>query len=348
MKFHPFVCVTVVAMTACGGVGIDDFQEKLGEAFCKNAVECQNAPDLASCQAALQLHSRFFETLVAKAKAKVITYDSDLASQCIDNFATAGCAFSGFHSDPEDPCADMFVGTVATGGACTISLECANGGICEATDPNCDSDVTCCPGTCMAVPTVPLGGNCSTASCETGYCLSTNDTCTAPIATAGAPCTDFDACANPMYCDVFATSPTCVTPAARGATCDPNMLLPCIDSRDYCDAISKKCTANVAVGQTCGGTNEADCVGFADCSPAMTCVALSLAGAACPAGDDAACLGDLDCPTGTCTLPPSQAACPRIDDPGTSEPPVASPEPRSTARLLGDPTHAPWLRRSPR
>ena len=349
MKFHSFVCATAVAMAACGGVGIDDFQEKLGEAFCKNAVECGQAPDQASCEAALQLESRFFETVVAKAKAKVITYDSGLGSDCIDSYATAGCAFTGFHSDTDDPCADMFVGTVAVGGACTISLECANQGICEATDPNCDPDVTCCPGTCMATPAaVPIGGNCATAPCETGYCSSVTDICTVPLATAGAACTDFDACANPMYCNVFAASPTCVAPAARGATCDPNMLLPCIDSRDYCDALTTKCTPNVAVGQACGGTNEANCIGYADCGPSMTCVAFALAGAACPTGDDSACLGDLDCPSGTCTLPPAQAACSRIDDSDMSEPPVSSPELRSTARTLGDPMQAPWLRRSKR
>jgi len=312
-----------VAVAACGsGVSIDDFQSKLADAFCKNAVECQQAPDLTSCKAAIQVKSRLFETLVAKVKSKVIAYDADKAGECIDSITTASCAFTGFRGEASNPCQETFAGTVAANGACTIDFECASQGICVQTDPNCDSDLMCCPGTCRAAtPTVPLGGDCTNANCDyTGYCSSATNKCTAPLTTAGASCDEFDACANPMYCDLFATTPTCVTAAARGATCDPMSLIPCADSRDYCDATTMKCTANVAVGQACGGTNEASCVGYADCTN-MICVALALAGGACTAGDDSSCLGDLDCPSGTCTLTPPQTACARTEaDPAPRKP----------------------------
>jgi hypothetical protein len=341
MKFHSLMCVVVVAATACGddSVEIGDFQARLADAYCKNAVTCQNVPDMASCKAAIQLKSRLLETLVARVNTKVIKYDGGKAAECFDYIDSAGCAFTGFYPEA-NPCDTVFTGTVAAGGACTISNECAADGTCERTDPNCDPQTTCCPGTCKAAPTlVALGGDCTSLPCvDTAYCDSTTNKCTAPITTAGAACTDFDACANPMICDVFATAPTCITPAARGATCDPMALFGCADQRDYCDTTTTKCTQNVAIGTACGGANGATCIGYADCNTNMVCVALGLAGAACTTGSDSSCLGDLQCPSGSCTLPAPEAACRFGEAPATTpQPPVA------TARRLTKRTKLEWM-----
>jgi hypothetical protein len=334
MKTHWLI---VFVVSACGGgVGLDDFETKLVDAVCKNAVECKDAPDLASCKASLQIKNKTLETLIAKSKSGVIKYDSDQASVCIDSIATAGCTFEGFHV-AESPCNTVFTGTIATAGACVTDLECAGDAYCNQTDTNCDPSTACCAGTCMAIPAeAQIGGDCTTARCvDTAFCDSSTNRCSALVATAGAACTEIDACANPMICDVFAASPTCVTPAATGATCDPMTLLGCGDFRDYCDAISLKCTARLLPGGACGGTNDASCVGYADCTN-MVCVALSTAGGTCTADGD--CLGDLECPTASCVLPPAQTACPRLEEPTTSEPPV------STARRAPTrPSRLDWL-----
>ena len=81
-------------------------------------------------------------------------------------------------------CAPFLVGTVAPGGACIVSTECADSGLCQPTEPTCAQQ--CCPGTCIApAAPIPVGGDCSTPqpnqSCATGsFCLR---------ATSGAPLT---------------------------------------------------------------------------------------------------------------------------------------------------------------
>ena len=337
------ICFTV-ALAACGGVGINDFESKLVDAYCKNAVTCKMMPDVATCKAATSFKTRQFETLIAKSKTKVIKYDDGKGADCIDSVETQTCTFDGFHTAPS-PCVDAFAGTVAAGGACAIDNECAGGGTCVPTDMTCDSRTACCPGTCKAaVPDVAIGGDCAAANCvSTAYCASATHTCTALITTAGTACKDIDACSDPMYCDILQASPTCIAPAAEGATCDPMLLLPCADNRDYCDETTKKCTLRLAIGGACEGANGALCVGYATCT-SMTCAARVTAGGACTLDMQgfSNCLGDLDCKTNACTLPPAEAAC-RVGD--TSLPsPVPSPAPVSARKQRPGPFD--WLNAS--
>ena len=92
-----FIYLTV-ALAACGGVSIDDFEAKLVDAYCKSAVTCGDMPDVATCKAATTFKRRGFETLIAKAKAKVIKYDDGKGADCIDSQAEATCTFDGFHT----------------------------------------------------------------------------------------------------------------------------------------------------------------------------------------------------------------------------------------------------------
>ena len=311
----------VVAVAACGGsdgVSINDFSKQYLDAFCKGEVACGQFPDQATCVGAFQADDMFFLTMQADVASKKVKYDSGQAGSCISEASKGQCTFTGLYPDTNDPCAKIFTGTVATGGACFDSNECADKGVCNATDPNCDPNSMCCAGTCAAAPMLAaLGQPCQgTGTCADGsYCSPTSNTCTALVATEGGACDDFYACSNPRICNFdFNTMAftTCYTPAARNATCDPNNIFPCADERDYCDTTTMKCTPLVATGASCGGSNGAGCVAYDTCDmTSMMCTANASAGQSCTVDQNgnSNCLGGLSCTNGRCALPPAGMAC---------------------------------------
>lgn len=310
--------LAVIASTAVGcggsdGISIDNLLNSIQDASCEQAVRCQEQPDEATCKATTFVNDTTSLTIVAGVKGGTIKYDSSQAQDCVDSIRDGSCEFTGFQS-ADSPCEDMLDGTVAVGGACQISSECSGDAICTQTDPNCDSDTTCCAGTCTAAePEVAGGGTCgdTTGPCADGYyCKYTSQTagtCTAYITTAGAPCDSLDACAGTMICDIFANSPTCVQPAASGGTCDPNALLGCIDFREHCDEATMKCVPALAAGAACMYSFE--CRQDSTCAGGTCQVNVGVGGACPDSGVD--CLGDLDCSETnmTCTAPTAGMSC---------------------------------------
>jgi hypothetical protein len=316
--FKHHLCVLAL-LAACGGGGggiaINDLPDALADAQCEQGVRCGTFPDLATCNAAEIFEGNDVETTLGAVAAGTIKYDEKNAAKCLDELASNDCTFPGFHDGDNSPCNNLFVGTVATGGACFISDECADQADCTPTDPNCDSETTCCPGTCGTGVTIAQeGGVCNdTATCGPNlYCkpgAAADGVCTALITNAGAACDDLTACADPMYCDFdFATGmfKTCALAADSGATCDPNVLIACGDQRDYCDPTSLKCTARAAAGAACadGGV---ECQGFATCTNNL-CVPDPGLNAPCVV-DGPSCLGTLSCVSGTCQAPTPGTSC---------------------------------------
>ena len=307
----------LVVLFACGkdSIGFDDFPGGLEGAQCGFQVDCDLQPDNATCQASIDIDDGEVGSLDAAIADGTVIYDAEAAQACVDAIRGQGCSFPGFQDRP-DPCDDVFTGTVATGGACIIDVECANGGSCAPTDVNCDPDVSCCAGTCqgMDTPLVAIGGVCEGGDCvANAFCKfpagANSGTCTAAITTAGTACDELDACANPMVCDLdFATGMggTCVTPAGSNQACDPGGLIACGDLRDYCDPASMKCTRRVDVGGAC--PTGVRCVGFATCVNAV-CLADPKLGEACVVDGAQDCLGSLSCINGTCQLPPASMVC---------------------------------------
>ncbi len=308
--------VLIVGLIGCGGgggVSVEDLPDEIEGADCDRAVACEGVVDRATCEGSID-QSNGFGAIEAGVKDGTIKYDSGKAGDCADSRGGTSCTFPGFHSD--NPCADVFTGTVPTGGSCVIDLQCANFGECVATSPSCDPEIMCCVGTCMgSVAESPIGGPCANDlnfCVENSYCKQGTGTgpgtCTALVAAEGAACDEIDACVNPFYCNLnFQTNTgTCKKPAASGAACSRMDLLPCADSRDYCDATTLTCVKDVAVGGTCGAGIQ--CVGYATCI-AGTCVADIAAGGACQVDAGGQCAGDLDCVGGKCTLPLPGMVC---------------------------------------
>jgi hypothetical protein len=295
-----------------GGVSINDLAAQIADASCARAVTCKEMPDVATCKASKQTEDYFTLTMKADVASGKVKYDEGLGAACADSIRNETCVFTGFRSDPNNPCSKMFTGTVATGGACFQSAECANGASCNPTDTNCDNGTMCCPGTCGAAPTKgAVGATCQDDSqCNDDlYCASAMSKCAAVITAEGGMCgDDFTACANPMLCDVMfiGGTGTCYTLAGDGQTCDPNKLLPCSVEDQYCDATTMKCTATLALGASCASGQT--CVGYASCDTSMMCTALKKSGEACTVDQNgnSNCLGDLGCST-TCQLPTAMA-----------------------------------------
>lgn len=309
--FKLVLVFTALTATACGsdGVSIDDFSTKYSDAYCANQAKCQGAKTVAECKASQSLNDTSFLTLLEAVQNGTVKYDEGTGADCIDSVRGASCNFEGLYE--ENACEDLFVGTVAQGGACAIDAECAGSAPCNPTNVNCDSDVMCCPGTCgTAQVVVASGGSCGeNDTCADGtYCkppaTTGNGTCTALITTSGAACDSFFACANPMVCNLFAAAPTCETSAPSGGTCNPDQLIPCADGREHCDGATLKCVGPLADGAPCETSSE--CANYASCTG--TCQADLGVGATC---NDTTpdCAGSLDCTNGTCQLPPAGMSC---------------------------------------
>lgn len=312
------VCALVVA--ACGGDGggtdggddvplgaipPGEYHAALASAECDFAVKCETVEDRATCDAANILVNQAQQSLLAAIVDGSVSYDGEAAKRCVEFLKMQDCTFDGLHVD--NPCDDVFKGTVASGGACFIDDQCANRGMCNQNDGNCDTDVACCIGTCAgALTESPITGPCADNlhyCARDAYCRGT--TCSALVATEGAACDSFVACADPMVC-TGAASGTCKTPPATGAACVRTDVLACADSRDYCDASTLKCTRSAPPGASCA---NAVCVDYAKCIQ-NTCVADKKLGETCTTGAGVAdCAGTLECTGGTCTAPPAGKTC---------------------------------------
>jgi hypothetical protein len=311
--------IAIVVVTACGGSGvkIDDLPEEIASARCAEEVRCGGMPDAATCKANLIFNGSDVETTVAAVKAGLIKYDEKQAARCLDSIRGDDCTFKGLHRY-DDPCRNLFVGTLAMGGACFANEECANLARCPATDTSCNRSTSCCAGTCAAAPVIRQANeSCDNNNrCDDGlFCKTAGGaagTCTALAQNEGDACTSIVGCVDPFYCNLnFQTGMgTCKRPPTSGGACTANDLIGCGDAREYCDAATSKCTPRALPDASCA---TARCVGYAECNDTTKkCVAQPAVGQACT-DTGPSCLGTTDCQpatgAGTCTQPPDGMAC---------------------------------------
>jgi hypothetical protein len=320
---HLVGALALVTATGCDGGGaipFDQLQPSLLGAVCHLEVLCGIFPDAATCMVSVYAEPHLFDTLGPDIASGKVVYDGAKARACVDSInGLSSCdrsALATLDLDPVCGANTVFKGTVAAGGPCFFSEECAAAGTCQKTDTSCTSDM-CCAGTCIAMPApLPVGGDCSVAgaTCASGtVCVfdsSTSpptETCQTPVG-IGAPCVSVNSCTDPLYCDV--TSKTCQSPVATGEACNPsNASLGCNNPHDLCDPTTMICTAKLGLGSVCntGGT----CASYAVCDTATsTCVERPTTGASCDPTNGPSCLGGTcDATTLTCTLPVSAGAC---------------------------------------
>ena len=239
------------------------------------------------------------------------TFDSTQAASCLSAVAAVNCATFATGGTEPAACSGALKGTVAGGGTCNSTLDCASPDVCVGVGVNGS-----CSGTCKAP--IAADATCGTPTpCVAGYeCTGTPATCTAipPAATAGQPCLYDSAtmmaapgCQAGLACDL--TTFECVTPVVEGKTCETGHGT-CV-AFTYCDPTSKTCKQDPAAGGRCGTVKGQDAIGclgqtycktIGDGSTAGTCVALIASGSECQYGVECASgqCNRTDAGTGTC------------------------------------------------
>lgn len=265
MTRRMLVGVALFAIAACdGGVALESLPAEAAGAICGVVESCfgrladrANGGEQCRTDVEADFENGFLATLQAAIDAGTVTYDPSLGATCIEEQRALGCSI--FLVAPPQACRDMFTGTVAVGGACSISEECAGDAYCA--DADCTADV---PGTCTARK--GTGTACeSTDECQGGL-VCENLVCRTPASTSGGACGGDSGLACPLdqICiGAMGSAPgTCtpITSVFAGARDEP------------CDIFEQElCTPDLSCAIT----------GVEGTTPVMTCVALADAGGSC-------------------------------------------------------------------
>ena len=299
-----------------GPIPISQYVSLVLAAGCEYAVRCGEYPDVATCLSSQQVLPHYYDTLSADVADGKVAYDATQARSCVDLWSNTPCTRTAFLNVPNFPCDSVFTGTVAVGDTCFFQEECASR-VCQIDYTVCDR-AQCCPGVCVAAPTVVgVGGDCtsSNTTCATAAtCLpdanGVTETCQrTPV--VGDPCVGTAVpCQYPLYCDP--TSGTCQAPVDTGQACNPNANgLGCDEVADVCEPSTSVCTRLPGPGQPCDPTDGGLCLIYERCdATTKTCVALPPVGQPCD--DNVGCLATNICDqtSSTCVLTPTAGACP--------------------------------------
>jgi hypothetical protein len=309
----------VVGCDGSGSIPFSQFEPAFEQAACRMLVLCGEFPDQATCLSSDHFEPHYYPTLAQDVSTGKVIYDGARAQACLNAYyAPRSCNRKEVDAIAPNPdCHAIFTGTVAAGGVCFASAECAGGG-CE-TQNSCTQD-QCCAGTCLAAtPTVPLGGDCPAGTvCAAGTVCTVDltnggTTCQKPVGVGGSCVYGFleNICASPLYCD--STSGVCKAPVATGEPCNPSLGSDDCDIRtDRCDATTSVCTPPLALGAPCSPA-ASTCAAYATCDATTnTCVGRPAVGQACDPTNGPACLGDTttcDSTSATCVRMPASGAC---------------------------------------
>jgi hypothetical protein len=265
-------------------------------------VQFEYPGDLAKCVSALQLACQ------ASVAAPGTGATPAMFQQCGDAVAAMSC--DQYLSNASDPACRFHGGTIANGGACGDSWQCANGR-CASTI----GGVVC--GACVAQ--VALGGPCLDIECADGLVCSasapgsTTRVCSQPVQ-AGAPCFDSNVCPGNTHCG--AATGSCDPLPGVGETCDiKSMFCDLSQSLLLCDPYQGVCqapagpVASGACGWTSTTTPYLQCDGYCAINPgsnAGTCFSEVAEGQTCTSAD--ICAVNLQCQGGVCA-PLGPTAC---------------------------------------
>ena len=214
-------------------------------------------------------------------------------------------------------CQGAVSGTVALGGGCYDTSECASGwcdlsnnacpGKCtapKAAGASCGADSECqsglkCPGTTCVAPGAKGAACDSSTPCADGLYCNDQSKCDDTKVAAGAGCTDSLQCPEGSFCNQSLTTPVCQVLAAAGGACDDPGISFIYDFIQAGDCKGQQ----VCKGGQGDGSNSGSCA-----TPVDVNGACDPAGAAAGPGG-AGCYGGLACDTTSkkCLVPPTTA-----------------------------------------
>ncbi len=279
MRFSKLVvAVSVCALGALGGgcsgssssdgaappISLDQYPQAYANAVCDTIAPCCKSANVTyeetGCKSAA---TDQWTQEIARSSAAHTKYDADAAGRCIAAIkkVVASCKSAVDHSTAV--CNDVFVGTIAVGGACTSRDDCAAPGTCEQDPNNFDFNA---PGICTA----PDSGS-ATAHAKAGeLCSSSCD----------------DRGGDTVSCGGFAGGPTS---GPASGTCYASDGVFCAFETQVCAPFGK-------IGDACS-VQEQGCVTGAYCNDG-TCAAQVDSGS-CDLAPDA-CSSKSYCDLGQC------------------------------------------------
>ena len=258
-----------------GPVQSQEFGSVYASTFCSSIAGCCTSAgypaDTASCNSTLRPTVDAL-TKVYASKPK-IRYDAAAAGACVEAYrvALSACTDQALYGQVNAICKGVFRGTVAPGGACSSTQECApstagtatcDTGVCGLSDGSISSEVhakvgeacnaTCsgdtnsygCSGSSRMI--VPGAGNCWV---EDGlYCGSSGLCEVAPK--IGQPCGGYSYCEAAGHCD----NGSCVADSASGPCSSTEACL----APSYCDssAPTHSCVPRKANAVACNSSDE--------------------------------------------------------------------------------------------
>ncbi len=281
-------------------VPIHAYLERRTAAICAWKVSCGLVVADAHCRGIEVVDAFEVATLDAVVAGRA-HYDGTAAHECLAGLAARGCTvFDLYNRAPRElgVCAQVFEGTVGTGGACRSSDECSSAFCNVPTNPV--DGPTCGVGACGTVDRIAsIGESCAGGrACDfDAYCA--DDGNCRPAQQVGEPCGgELGDCEAALHCQggVGTERGVCRRLVPEGDTCETLYGPGCDRLDNVCFA--DRCQARRQAGESC--QDGAPCVALATCADG-TCVPLSLA-----CTFDADCGGaGLECASGACKLTPT-------------------------------------------
>ncbi len=297
-------------------VPVSDLGDSIGGVLCGAFVDCFGSAisrQLVGGECVTRFARAFDEgsgpALEEAIANGTVIYDGARAAACVSELEAAGCDVfeSRFSSGA---CGAAIVGTIAAGGACSISAQCVG-------DAYCSFAAGACPGTCQA--RLGSGAMCmSDDECQSGLSCD-GGMCRAP-AGAGASCggmSGVECRAGTLCLGAMGGMPgTCratsdAFSAAAGASCDPRTGELCVEGQ-HCTlttfmpptTFAFTCEGPLAAGAACRLAFPDACPAgqICDANPFMgmpdgTCQPLPVDGQACASNR---CADGHRCEMGTC------------------------------------------------
>jgi hypothetical protein len=261
-----------LAVTFSLGCGKSD-AEKFADSYCAEIAKCCGQAGLpadgkvchqwaAFAEAGGSYNASAGNACLAEIKTEVSagTFCADQSSsgpsQCDSVYGTSsnGSKKPGETCDFDSDCASSSLGAVA---CASLYVNGAFIDKCQVRIPGKAGDA--CIGTQDGLAFASYQTSDATDVPAQGYVCSTSDslqcqsgTCVA-LLSAGATCSSTSDCVRTTYCDY--SKGQCTARVATGSTCKGSDSSECVDG-DYCDSTSKLCAAKKANGATCTTLDE--------------------------------------------------------------------------------------------
>jgi hypothetical protein len=261
------------------GISLEELPPKYAEVLCDALRDCSGLfgeiIGESGCEAEFekQLTDTFIPQVEGYLADKTVVYHADKVQACLDAIKAGGCDVLNGVSPAA--CEDAIEGTVASGGDCDATTECAGSDFCAF-------ESSSCPGKCTA------------------------------LKSEGSPCDGEDNCQDGLTCQSgsMPDQRTCRKPAASGEACDGASApdceagLACIGAMGSTSGSCKSFDQiqTKGLGEVCDFEKGELCQEGLSCSieqvsatPTFKCVGASATGAACRPGIPDPCPADEYC-----------------------------------------------------